>query len=81
LSVGPYCAVCDATWSESVCVVCGQHFLADIVRHRGGHDFDPAAEGKIEAGRKRQSGLGRKQPRSLRERLRDGFEMLDDERV
>ena len=49
-SEAPYCPACDAVWQKAACVVCGEVFLVDVTRHRGGHHCAPGTERRIEAG-------------------------------
>jgi hypothetical protein len=76
----PYCPVCDAAWRQRTCVVCGEAYLVDVVRHRGGHHCDPDVELRIEARRKRGHTASRAQGNSLSARPKDGFRMMGYDR-
>ena len=81
ISAEPYCAACDAVWHRVSCVVCGESYLVDVTRHRGGHHCAPGVERKIEDGRKRQAVLSQVVKRGEGQRLRVGFRMChEDER-
>lgn len=75
----PYCAACDAVWHRVACVVCGETYLVDVTRHRGGHHCDPALERRIEVGRKRQAILSRTVKRKVGQRMHVGFRMWHEE--
>jgi hypothetical protein len=74
-----YCPGCDAVWRKAACVVCGETYLVDVTRHRGGHHCDPAVEERIEAGRRRQAVLARPHGHSVGARLTKGFRMWHEE--
>lgn len=74
-SEAPYCPVCDAVWRRETCVVCGEAYLVDVTRHRGGHHCDPLIERRIEAERRRRASLARSHVPSEGKRLLKGFRL------
>jgi hypothetical protein len=77
-SEAPYCPACDAVWQKAACVVCGEVFLVDVTRHRGGHHCDPGTESRIEAGRKREAVVAQAHavaPKPEGQRLIRGFRL------
>lgn len=80
-SAEPYCAACDAVWHRVGCVVCGEQYLVDVTRHRGGHHCDPSTERHIEVDRKRQEVKSQAVRQTIGQRLKVGFKMChEDER-
>jgi hypothetical protein len=75
----PYCVACDAVWHRVSCVVCGESYLVDVTRHRGGHHCDPIEEDRIEADRKREAVLAQVHHTSVGQRLHRGFRMWHEE--
>ncbi len=74
----PFCPACDAVWHRVSCVVCGESYLIDVTRHRGGHHCDPALEQRIEVDRLRKA-LHHRAKREVGQRMHVGFLMCHEE--